>query len=241
MPSSGFGTGSRKPCSITEAPARHSCCNAAYGYEKAWCIASPGIAAVQAAAALTPTQLRCEYLVDPEAVQTPHPRLTWLLQSPERGARQSAYRILVASSTELLAGDNGDLWDTGKRQSRETVNIEYAGKPLASGRAYWWKVQVWDGSGQASPWSAPARWTTGLDRQDWIAQWISFDYKTPLHRSRTQLYLPPARLYRKNFPVAKTIRRATFYGSALGIFDAYVNGRRVSDASPKRRGFSLLP
>ena len=186
--------------------------------------------AVSHAAALTPSQLRCEYLVDPEAVQTRHPRLTWLLQSPDRGARQSAYRVLVASSPELLARHRGDLWDTGKRESRETVNIPYAGKPLAAGRNYWWEVQVWDAAGKASPWSAPARWATGLDRGDWTAQWISFQDRSPLHRSRTELYLPPSRYYRKTFAIAKPIHRVTLYASALGIFDAYVNGRRVSDA-----------
>ena len=186
--------------------------------------------AVTHASALTPSRLRCEYLVDPEAVGTLHPRLTWLLESSEHGARQSAYRILVASSPEFLAQDRGDLWDTGKRESRETVNIPYEGKPIVGGQAYWWKVQVWDGDGNASPWSAPARWTAGLDRGDWTAQWISFRDSSPLHRSRTRLYLPPSRYYRKTFAIQRQVRRATLYASALGIFDAYLNGRRVSDA-----------
>ncbi len=180
------------------------------------------------ACALTVSELRCEYLVNPEAVDTPHPRLTWLLQSTERGARQSAYRILVASSPDLLARNRGDLWDTGKRNSRETVNVEYEGKSPGPGRRHWWKVQVWDGAGNAF-WSAPARWTAGLGPTAWSAQWISFQDRTPLHRTRA-LFLPSSRYYRKSFAVSRPVRRATLYASALGIFDAYVNGRSVSDA-----------
>ncbi len=187
-------------------------------------------AAQALSATLTPSLLRCEYLVNPEAVEAAHPRLTWVVESPERGARQSAYRIVVASSPELLAKNAGDAWDTGKVSSNETVNLPYAGKALEAGHAYWWKVMVWDGAGKASAWSAAARWTVGLRREDWTAQWISFHDTSRLHQSRTQLYLPPAHLYRKSFGVNKTIRRATLYGSALGVFDAYINGRPVTDA-----------
>ena len=188
------------------------------------------VMAATQAAALTPSQLRVEYLADPEAVESAHPRLTWLLESDERGAKQSAYRILVDWSPELLKSNRGLVWDTGKRESRETVNVEYEGHLLAPGQTYWWKVQVWDGAGKVSRWSAPARWAMGLRPGDWKAQWISYRDSSPLHRSRTQLYLPPSRYYRKTFAVPRRIRRATLYASALGIFDAHVNGTRVSDS-----------
>ena len=78
------------------------------------------------------TDLRCEYVKDPLAVDSSAPRLFWKLQSAARGQRQTAYRVLVASSAKLLAGDKGDLWDTGKVKSKETTHIRYAGKPLRS-------------------------------------------------------------------------------------------------------------
>jgi alpha-L-rhamnosidase len=189
------------------------------------------LAAAQAGAALTPTFLRCEYRVDPEGVDRgSRMRLTWLVESAERGAKQTAYRVLVASTPEILARDRGDLWDSGKRESSDTVNVHYRGKPQPGGSRYWWKVRVWDRAGKASAWSAPAHWSTGLDGEQWKAQWISFRDPSPLHRSRTELHLPPARYYRKAFEANQPVRRATLYGSALGIFDAYLNGRRVSDA-----------
>ena len=66
-----------------------------------------------------------------------------------RGERQTAYQILVASSAERLANDQGDLWDSGQVESDETIHIPYAGQRLRSSQQVFWKVRVWDKDGQA--------------------------------------------------------------------------------------------
>src|SRR6516225_7781826 len=63
---------------------------------------------------VTVERLRCEYQSDPLSIATPKPRLSWIIQSERRGERQTAYRVLVASTPEILAKDQGDLWDSGK-------------------------------------------------------------------------------------------------------------------------------
>ncbi len=113
-------------------------------------------------AAMVATDLRCEYQSAPLAVDVAKPRLSWVLESDARGDRQSAYHILVASGEALLREDRGDLWDSGKVESSGQNQIAYAGKPLAANSECFWKVQVWDRTGKASAWSAPARWSTGL-------------------------------------------------------------------------------
>jgi len=120
-----------------------------------------------------PGRLRCEYLVNPLAVDTLQPRLSWEVRDPRRGAIQSAYRILVSSSPSALAAGRGDVWDSGKVLSRQTLNVAYGGRPLRSGGRYWWKVRTWDAAGQPGPWSAAAFWGMGLLRSsDWRARWI---------------------------------------------------------------------
>ncbi len=86
-----------------------------------------GTATPAPAAALSPANLRCEYAVNPMGVDAPNPRLFWTVESSERGQKQTAYEILAASSPELLAQDKGDLWDSGKVASDETIQISYAG------------------------------------------------------------------------------------------------------------------
>lgn len=131
------------------------------------------------AASPAPVDLRCEYLRNPLGIDAHQPRLSWRMEpaDPEtRGQRQTAYQVLVASSEDALAKDNGDLWDTGKVASDESIHIAYAGRELSSEQVCWWKVRVWDEDGQPSKWSLPALWTMGLlQPSDWQAQWIGRD------------------------------------------------------------------
>jgi alpha-L-rhamnosidase len=127
---------------------------------------------------LTPVQLRCEYLVDPLGMGETQPRLSWMLTSDRRSDAQRAYRVIVASSPEMLAKDQGDLWDSGRVESDESAHVVYAGKPLTSRMACCWKVGVWsvltsDNAMVAPTWSRPAMWTMGLLQPgDWQAKWI---------------------------------------------------------------------
>ena len=199
------------------------------------------------AAELQPVALRTEYLVNPEGLDERAPRLTWRLESQLRGQRQTAYRILAASTEQKLASDDGDLWDTGKVASNQSVNVVYAGKaPGWFPAVCFWKVRVWDKDGTESVWSAPALWSLGLQSRefDWTSSysaprpgalndewhWISFRDTTPLHKDRGTLFLPPARHYRKEFTAGKPVKRAMLFASALGVSDFFLNGQRVSDA-----------
>jgi alpha-L-rhamnosidase len=181
--------------------------------------------------ALKPLALRCEYLRNPQGIDRAAPRLSWRVESSERGQKQTAYRVLVASSAEQLAKENGDLWDSGRLDSSRTTHIRYDGRPLTSRQQCYWKVQVWDRKGVASAWSQPALWSMGLlDESDWSAQYVSYRDETPVFKDRNSLFLPPAHYFRKEFVAKKTIKRATIYATALGIYELELNGRRVGDA-----------
>lgn len=129
-------------------------------------------------AGLTVARLRCEYLVNPTAVDEPVPRLSWVLGAAdpdERGLRQAAYQILAAGGADDLAGDRGTLWDTGRVESSDTFHVEYAGRTPAARQRVFWKVRVWDAQGRVSPWSDVAHFSVGLRAaSDWgRAKWIA--------------------------------------------------------------------
>lgn len=173
-------------------------------------------------AGVTVDSLSCEYLKTPLGVDSAKPRLGWTLQSNERGQSQTAYQILVASTSESLAKDQGDLWDSGKVGSDETIHIEYAGKPLESQSQYYWKVRAWDQAGKVSPWSKPASWTTGLLKpEDWQAEWIGAGENLPEGAA--------AVLLRKKWDVEQSIRRATVSICGLGYYELFLNGEKVGD------------
>jgi alpha-L-rhamnosidase len=120
--------------------------------------------------------LRCEYMVNPLGVDKATPRLSWKIVSSMRGDLQKAYQVVVSSSRELLAKDDGDMWNTGKVESDRSVQLEYNGKVLHAGSIYFWKVRIWDADGKVSDWSEPARWSMGLlQPADWSnAGWIAY-------------------------------------------------------------------
>ena len=80
----------------------------------------------------------CERVRTPLAVTNRHPRFSWEIESEEKDIFQSEYRILVKDHTGVL------VWDSGKVQSRETVDIAYEGAPLASSGRYVYQITVWD-------------------------------------------------------------------------------------------------
>jgi alpha-L-rhamnosidase len=125
---------------------------------------------------LSPAVLRCEYKVNPLGIDEPAPRLSWEVQSGERAQRQTAYRILVATSQQLLTGGFGDLWDSTLVPGDETTSVIYNGKPLQSNQRCYWKVKVWDKNGRESHWSETAIWSMGLLKpEDWKAEWVGYD------------------------------------------------------------------
>lgn len=182
-------------------------------------------------AGISPTRLRCEYRKNPLGVDSKKPRLSWRVESKERGQKQIAYQILVASTQQQLDDCKGDLWDSGKVNSAQTLFVEYSGKPLTSRTLCYWKVKVW-GVGDEKPTSSQsAFWQMGLlNNSDWTADYISFKDNTPVHKDVKTLHLPAARHYRKEFDSSKTVKQATVFATALGIYELEINGKRIGDA-----------
>ncbi|MBV9867611.1 MAG: family 78 glycoside hydrolase catalytic domain [Abitibacteriaceae bacterium] len=149
------------------------------------CGAAPAIRAASPSRAVTMTELTAEYQAQPLAIAVAQPHLGWLLQSSQRGQRQTAYQILVASQASLLVAQQADLWDSGKVPSGQSFNVLYQGRALRSEQRCYWKVRVWDKNGTPSAWSATNFWQVGLRQPgDWSAQWITPD--TPVDNSWQQ-------------------------------------------------------
>ncbi|MDR1282745.1 MAG: alpha-L-rhamnosidase [Opitutaceae bacterium] len=114
-----------------------------------------------------PSGLLCDLLAMPEKtrIATVRPTFGWIPGGGRPGPAQQAYQVRVVPASD---GNGGVLWDTGTVVSSSSLNIEYAGEPLAWGGSYGWTVRTWaagsDLSGQAaSPWAA-LRYFTLADR-----------------------------------------------------------------------------
>lgn len=123
---------------------------------------------------LAAVDVRCEHLENPTGIGEVAPRLSWGLRSPERGATQSAYRVMVGSTVDALLRGQPDLWDTGRVESANTQEVVYGGAALRPSMKCYWKVRAWDGQGRAGPWSETGHWELGLlSRADWTGEWMN--------------------------------------------------------------------
>ncbi|MGO9258272.1 MAG: family 78 glycoside hydrolase catalytic domain [Bryobacteraceae bacterium] len=154
------------------------------------------------------------------------PRLSWRLDPVARVRAQTAYRVLVASAPAILLRDQGDLWDSGRVASAQSMWVEYGGMKLASGQQAYWKVRVWSDAGKPSAWSAQATWSMGLlQSSDWHSKWIG-EQRPYGTTEGTPLPFP---WLRKTFTLVNKPSRAVAYVNALGYYELYVNGRKVDD------------
>ena len=192
----------------------------------------PGMAAKKKTAKKSPfpvavTELKTERMTDPMSIDTPRPRLGWVLTSDKQDVMQTSYRIIVASTKAKADSLVGDLWDATVN-SDQSQWIRYAGKELRSNTPCYWRVKVNTTQGE-SDWSETAMWNVGLlNEADWSGQWIGLDRAMPwdvedVHSQLSSRYL------RTEFKVEKEVRRATLYISGLGMYEAYINGKKVGD------------
>ena len=173
---------------------------------------------------LRATDLKVNNLDTPLGIDTT-PVFQWIGRTKTVGRVQTAYRIIVASTPELAASQTGDLWDTGKVEGPDCVDIRYDGNPLTSHSDYYWSVCLWDETDTPSQWSKVARFGTGMLKQtDWTAKWIGGTVETSGNQTT------PAPMLRKSFELAEGIKTATVYVCGLGLYELQVNGKQPDDS-----------
>jgi alpha-L-rhamnosidase len=220
-----------------------------------WVVAAASLLAAAISLALTPqvwaqsakpVRLQCESLSTPLGVDASQPLLSWQMQDSRSGARQTAYQILVASSSANLAAGKADIWDSGRVTSAESTGIPYHGPALAPSRRYYWRVLLWDRDGRNSTPSDASWWETGLLRQEnWKAKWIGYEEQELRHiRESAAVWItnPEAEApkdtdknshnFRLHFQPSKPVKRAVLYVTGQDTAGAWINGKEVLRAQP---------
>lgn len=193
-----------------------------------------------------PAELQVDNLEKPLGIDDPAPHFSWQLHDPERGARQTAYQVLVSSSAAELNSGNGDAWDSGRVSSSESLNVRYAGTPLAASKRYFWRVKIWDAEGKPYANSEESWWETGLlDKSGWHSSWIGYEtpeeaavrhapaeWITNADASSTEsVHGSEQRIgYRAAVPLTKPVLSATLYAACRDTVSAWVNGKQVLTA-----------
>ncbi|MBV9987114.1 MAG: family 78 glycoside hydrolase catalytic domain [Chitinophagaceae bacterium] len=155
---------------------------------------------------------------DPIGLDVINPRFSWQLKSDQRNTLQTAYEVHVFDA----AKPQQPVWNSGRQVSDQSVYVTYAGPALQSGRKYRWQVQVWDNHGQQLKSDTAFFQMALLNSTDWKAKWIEPGYTE-------DSVMRPSPLFRKLFTVDKKVQSATAYITAHGLYEAWINGKRVGD------------
>ncbi|WP_410793266.1 family 78 glycoside hydrolase catalytic domain [Kribbella sp. C-35] len=161
-----------------------------------------------------PDRLRIDSGGDQFTVSGPSPRLAWRL--PRTVTGQSAY--------ELEATVDGTPLARVTRTSPEHLFIAWPWAPLRSCQRVTWRVRVRDGE-VSSDWSEPSGFEVGLRTENWTARWIS-----PIEDVDVGYGNRPAYALSTRFEVTSEVTSARLYATALGVYEAFVNGRRAGTA-----------
>lgn len=182
-------------------------------------------AAIEGQGRVCPVDLTVEMATTPLGIEETAPRFSWKLDADRGDVRQQRYRILVATSPQLLSQDNGDVWDSGTVKSDRSLYVPFAGSALKPMTRYWWKVYTDAGNGDAE-WSEPSYWQTGIPGEAaWGAEWIGG--RMPGDDTGKAV---PARYLRKEFVTDDApIRHAVLYIAGLGSYQPWINGHNPTD------------
>ncbi len=173
------------------------------------------------------TDLRTERLVNPMSIDTPTPRLGWRIETNTNDVKQTCYHLIVSSTPEKAQALDGDLWESIV-DTDQSQWISYQGKPLRSNTRCYWRVKVSTNKGD-SDWSDVAMWNVGLLYEaDWQGRWIGLDRKMSWDEETEHSRLS-ARYLRKEFELDKQVAMATLYICGLGMYEAFINGKRIGD------------
>jgi alpha-L-rhamnosidase len=197
---------------------------------------------------LKPAHLTCDSLDQPLGIDTAQPLFAWQLQDEGFAARQTAYRLEVATKPAMLASGKPDVWDSGRIASDKSFGVAYGGPALAASTRYYWRVEVWDKDGKLYPASDVTWWETGLLKENWKAQWIG--YEDPEHRAVREsgatwiTNADPAKDripqagpdtqhdFRFKFQLKGPVKRADLFVTGKDSAAAWVNGKQVLEAVP---------
>ena len=198
-------------------------------------------------AAAGPVHLQVDELQHPLGIDDGAPRFSWQLQDPARGARQTAYRVLVATRAELLSDGKADVWDSGKVDSGQSLNVKYAGPAVKASTRYFWRAEVWGADGQEYPASAVEWWETGLLNQgEWRGQWIGWETaeEAAVRKAPAKWIANPDMVpgtgkanseqiyaYRGSFSIERPVERAVLFATGEDTVWAWVNSEQVMTAA----------
>ena len=163
--------------------------------------------------------LLCEYLETPIGIDAEMPRFKWELISKKNGTLQKGYRLYVGTDSVEVANGKGNMWTFSDENNSKSL-VVYNGEKLSPFTKYYWGVQLTDNYNLKSP-IAVSNFETGMmEQNNWVGSWIT---------DHNDISAKPAPYFRKAYPVQKKVKKAVAYITAAGLYELYINGKKIGN------------
>ena len=147
------------------------------------------------------------------------PQFGWELESDRRNVVQKAFRLQAAQEPQFETV----CFDSGRVESEESAHVLAPGMKLRPAEKYYARVRVSDGT-EESEWSEPASFVTALlKKEEWKAPFVSAENQDSDRECSRGPY------FRGTFTVKKKVKEAYAFTTALGLYNFYLNGKKVGD------------
>lgn len=155
--------------------------------------------------------IRTEYMHNPVGIDIRKPRISW---SCDKGVKQTAYEVSARA-------DDTEFWNSGKVVSSDMS--AFIGREAESRERIHYRIRLWDENDVCGEWSEQAYYEEGLlEQSDFAAKWINPEQECDVNVHKPASYL------RTSFNAHKG-REARLYITCHGLYEAYINGKRVGD------------
>lgn len=159
-------------------------------------------------------KMRVDHLKQPLGCQCQYPVFSWVVVGC-RGKFQKKARVEIALDRKM----EKVIYDSGWHKEIDSLGF-CPNVQLSPRTRYYWKVRVRTERGETLV-SPVDRFETGKMQELWAGDWIGADF------NRENREIHP--LFQKNFHVPQDVISARLYICGLGLFEAKVNGKRVSE------------
>lgn len=150
---------------------------------------------------------------------TKSPRFSWVIFSEKRNTVQKSYELQIAKDEEFQ-----QIVFQKQEDTDDSIHHQYAEFKMESLQKYYWRVKVSDNYGRESDYRVGTFTTALLDNSEWIADFVTVEEVEDKEKSN-------ATYLRKEFVTAedKTIDRAYVCSTALGLYQLFLDGKKVGD------------
>ena len=156
-------------------------------------------------------QMKTNHVINPLGYLMTKPVLSYKV-TEAKGKKQISARVRVSLNPDMTY----PVYDSGESEAIDSISYTVP-MELEPCTRYFWTVTVTTDAGETAE-SNAAWFETGKLQEAWKGKWISSDLNIGTHP-----------YFFKNFELKEKVKKARLYISGLGLYEAYINGQKISD------------